>query len=415
MLRFGSGTTFAFSLTLMMPRPRYRKSYIAERRRRWAPVLPYWGMALALLLGVLVAPWVPADAARWHVRWMQKTGALFPWRAYDAGCGYPPLTPYLLTLLETLRLLTGAGTDSPVATLLAKLPGLLAWVASAYALLRVLPAQVGWPRARAATACVLLAAPLFISAALRGQWDALLGLAALGVLLAVTREKLFLASILLGFGAAFEARALLLVPLLLVYGIRKFGLGKLIVPALAGLATILVLAAPIALAGRLDALTRIYLGASPLGRHGFWHLLALGAFVGIVTWTLWKRPTRYLLFLAAALTMLATILLPTRAPERDLLPAVALLAALAPLGVGPRNLFVGLCVTGTLGQLLALLVPGNALFTSALFVADLMLLLYGMWALLRAEEAPVLFENPFDWPDARRAARTVASVTREGG
>ena len=104
-----------------------------------------------------------------------------------------------------------------------------------------------------------------------------------------------------------------------------------------------------------------------------------------------------------------------RRGHSTLLSAVALLATLAPLGVAPRFLFVGLCVTSTLGQLLALFFPGALPPVIVLSLANLALFVYGTWALIRAKEAPVLFENPLDWPDARRAERTIASVTREGG
>ena len=336
----------------MMPRPRYRRLPPAERRRRLAARLPYAGMLLALLAGI------------------------------------------------SLALLVGKPVESA-------LPGLLAWIFGAALCLWSLPPAVGWPRARRASAACLLTLPPLVDATLFGESrSALLSLICLAAALALARGWRFLSAgrfrlplalaalALLGAFAAFRPAAIPGFPvraprralsaangwrLLDTHDRRRVRDTR---PALANPAL-----RPVTFRRTGEALA-------------FGYLLFLLALI-------WKRPTRYILFLAAAMAAFALFLLPTRAESRDLFPAVALLAALAPLAPFPRRLFIGLCATATLS-----LFPLPEWFAALLSLANVGLFLWGTAALWRASRAPALFDNPFDWLDIPRADALIESATR---
>jgi hypothetical protein len=404
---------------------------------------------------------------------MEHSAGRYPWRAYDhydGTCDYPPVIPYILTLIEALRLAAALPLRDPITIVFMKLPNLLAWVGGALLCLHGLPRLVGWPRARVAAVCYLLAFPLFFNAAIWGQWDALLCLIVLGATLAVLHERLWLAGLLLGVGLAFKLQTILIVPVLLVYGLRRFGLGRLLGPVLAGAVLTGALCLPIVLNGRGDGLMRAAFHLDEdykkrsVGAYNGWYLLdgfetkvrripaelarsderrvaeggprwltwqrvGQALFIGYVLAVLialWRRPTRYFLLLSAALVFFAFFFLPTRSHDRYGLPAVALLAVLAPVSFAGRRLFVWLCLTFTANCIVALWRSNlkhlgrltddvdrlTLPLAATVSVVHVLLFIWASWLLLRARNAPTLLDNTLDWADTDRADADIASRTR---
>ncbi len=89
-------------------------------------------------------------------------------------------------------------------------------------------------------------------------------------------------------------------------------------------------------------------------------ILAFAAYTLFLMACLWRRPSRRLLVLAAAMSVFAFFLLPTQMHERYSAPAAALLALIAPLSPRLFALFVGISVTAALNQILVLYSPNPA-------------------------------------------------------
>jgi hypothetical protein len=81
-------------------------------------------------------------------------------------------------------------------------------------------------------------------------------------------------------------------------------------------------------------------------------ILAFTAYVLFLMATVWRRPSRHILVLAAALSVFGFFLLLTQMHERYSVPAAALLALAAPLSPRVYALFVGVSATAALNQIL---------------------------------------------------------------
>ncbi|PYQ39770.1 MAG: hypothetical protein DMF77_20495, partial [Acidobacteria bacterium] len=87
------------------------------------PAAVLWlAAASALLLALLVAPRVlhNYDVVDCFLTWARASRGRQPWAIYlthfaTDDCDYPPVVPYLLTLVERARLAAGAGETSGVA------------------------------------------------------------------------------------------------------------------------------------------------------------------------------------------------------------------------------------------------------------------------------------------------------------
>src|SRR3984893_9367031 len=107
---------------------------------RWAPgrapgppslVL---GTAAVLAMGLLLAPRVyhNYDVVDCFLTWARASEGRWPWNIYltdfKTNCDYPPVVPYLLTLVEAARRLLRAPETGAAAIIIVKLPNLLAYL-----------------------------------------------------------------------------------------------------------------------------------------------------------------------------------------------------------------------------------------------------------------------------------------------
>jgi len=362
------------------------------------PLATLWlAVAGAFVVSLLVAPLVfhHYDVVDCFLNWARASRGRQPWAIYlthfdTDDCDYPPVVPYLLTLIERLRLAVNAGPTSGAAIVLLKLPNIAAWLAHvplcAIGLRRPFGARV----ARTAALFVALSPPLFVNAAAWGQFDALLSLFVVAAIVAALDGRPVRAGAALGLGLATKLLAVVAVPVLAVWTWRRRGARPLMAGAAAAVLAMVLTAVPYVVRGAERPVLASYHGAvgyyplRTVEAYNLWYVLDrvdirlrgqpsgearldtrpfLGPLthrdVGLVLiagWTvfilagLWRWPGDGGLILAAAFQFFAVFMLPTQMHQRYILPAAVLLALAAPLSARSRVLFVLLAMTATLNQ-----------------------------------------------------------------
>jgi len=365
------------------------------------PALPWLLAALVLGLGLVLATRVyhNYDVVDCFLAWARATGGFRPWGVYTPGtgaddCDYPPLVPYLLTLGEAGRLAAGAPAVGALAILLLKLPSLLAHAATVPLSLRGLARPLGPAGARRAAILLALSPAFFVNAALWGQFDVPLTLFLIAAVAALLCDRPVAAGVGMGLALATKLLAIVPVPLLAVWVWRRHGPRELARSTGAGLLVVVILALPHVVAGRGEAMLRAYTGAVNYypfrtgEAYNTWYLLdrydvlargmspplarrddrpALGPItyhqVGLAAFSLYtvfmlaalaRRPTPIVLLWTLGMHLFGFFMLPTQVHQRYIVPAVGLLALLAPLSHRGLVLFGVLTATATLNQALDL-------------------------------------------------------------
>jgi len=357
-----------------------------------------------LAAGLATAPWISHrfDVQRCFLGWARATDGARPWGVYDAGqrglapvdCDYPPVVPFFLTLAERVRLGAGAAEAGGLAVTLVKLPSLLAWAAAVLLCARLLAPVFGPEEARRAALLLALCAPVFVNAAVWGQFDGFVA-----VLLPVAAALLLAgraaaAGAVLGLALATKVLVVAMLPVAAVWTLRRLGARSLALAAGAGALVVALLAAPYVLAGHGVPVARAYTHAvdyyprRTLEAYNVWYLLdraetrfgglepaevrsdtrpvmgpvtsrdlgllAFAAYAAFLCAVVWRRPERETLVLAGALSLFAFFMLPTQIHGRYLVAGVPLLAAIAARSPTARVLFFALSATAAGGQLVEL-------------------------------------------------------------
>jgi hypothetical protein len=362
-------------------------------------------LALGVLAaGTLVAPWISHrfDVQRCFLGWARATGGTAPWEVYAAAgrglapvdCDYPPVVPYFLTLVEAARLAASAAETGPLAVALVKLPSLLAWAAAVVLCARLLAPVFGGGEARRAAVFAALCAPLFVNAAVWGQFDGLVAVLILTATALLLAGRAAAAGAVFGAALATKVLGAAALPVAAVWTLRRLGARSLLRAVAAGALVLLVLSTPYVLAGRGRDVARAYTHAvdyysrRTMEAYNVWYLLdraesrwgprppaevrrddrpalgpltyrdlGLGAFAAYVCLAcamVWRRPEREALVLGAAMSLFAFFMLPTQIHGRYLTAAVPVLAAVAARSRAARVLFVALSATAAGGQLVEL-------------------------------------------------------------
>jgi len=362
------------------------------------PLATLWlAVAGAFVVSLLAAPLVfhHYDVVDCFLNWARASRGRQPWAIYlthfdTDDCDYPPVVPYLLTLIERLRLAVNAGPTSGAAIVFLKLPNIAAWLAHVPLCAIGLRRPFGARAARIAALLVALSPPLFVNAAAWGQFDALLSLFVVAAIVAALDGRPVRAGAALGLGLATKLLAVVAVPVLAVWTWRRRGARPLMAGAAAALLAMVLTAVPYVVRGAERPVLASYHGAvgyyplRTVEAYNLWYVLDrvdirlrgqpsgearldtrpfLGPLthrdVGLVLiagWTvfilagLWRWPGDGGLILAAAFQFFAVFMLPTQMHQRYILPAAVLLALAAPLSARSRVLFVLLAMTATLNQ-----------------------------------------------------------------
>ena len=158
---------------------------------------PLWlASAAALAIALAVAPRVlhNYDVVDCFLTWARASNGRRPWAIYLTrfpidDCDYPPVVPYLLTLVERARLALGAGEAGATAIVLVKLPNIVAWLAHVPLCAIGLRRPLGARAARLAAILIALSPPLFVNAAAWGQFDGLLCLFVVAAMVAALNGR----------------------------------------------------------------------------------------------------------------------------------------------------------------------------------------------------------------------------------
>ncbi len=364
--------------------------------------MPGWAIlaGVGIVLGLIAAPLTchRFDVLQCWLPWARATGGLRPWDAYGlATCNYPPAVLYVLTVMRRAQMIVGLPVDGTAGVVAVKLPGLIAYAATAWVCAAGLAPVWGKRSARSAATAAAVCLPVWFNAAVWGQWDALLCLALVGSVVAAIRDRPVLSGVAAGVGLSIKLQAIVLLPTLAVYGFRRWGVaGVAKGVAATAVAWAVVVGPTLALGGQLAAagLRTSYVGAvdsypfktivafnvwmvgetaTPSARdwnNTFGHgdggrflgpltakQVGLGLFAAdaaVLLAALYRRPTPARFALAAGLLAFGFFMLPTQMHDRYVLPACGLLAVAA----GPRG-----------GWKYFLVVCGPALFNQAMAMA----------------------------------------------
>jgi hypothetical protein len=362
------------------------------------------GLVLAtasiLALGLLVAPCVyhNYDVVDCFLTWARASAGRRPWAIYltdfKTNCDYPPVVPYLLTLVEAARRILHASETGALAIILVKLPNLIAYLAAVPLCALGLRRPFGDAAARAAALLAALSLPLFINAAAWGQFDALLAVLVMAAVIALLHERPVIAGALIGVALGTKLLAIVAVPALAVWTWKRFRPAHLALAIVAGLAVLALLSLPYLLAGAGDRMLQAYVGAvdyypvRTAEAYNGWYLLdrfdiavrgipapearldsrrfvgavtfreagvaAFGAYLVMLLVGLARRPTPSALVSAAALSFFGFFMLPTQVHQRYLVPAAALLGLTAAGSPRRLALWAGVSLTAALNQSLDL-------------------------------------------------------------
>ena len=365
------------------------------------PLATLWlAAAGALALSVLVAPLVfhHYDVVDCFLTWARASGGRRPWDVYltdfKTNCDYPPLVPYILTLIEAIRRAVRAPETGAVAIVLLKIPNLLAYLAAVPLCARGLRRPFGDAAAQGAALASALSLPLFVNAAAWGQFDALLAVLVMAAIVALLHGRPAAAGALMGAALGTKLLAIVAVPALAVWTWKRFGAGRLAAAVLAGLAVIALLGLPYVVAGAGGRMLRAYAGAvdyypvRTAEAYNGWYLLdrfdiavreipaplarldsrslvgpvtfreagvaAFSLYLAMVLVGLARRPAATSLVLAAAMSFFAFFMLPTQVHQRYLVPAAALLGMIAAGSARRLALWAGVSLTAALNQSLDL-------------------------------------------------------------
>jgi hypothetical protein len=355
-----------------------------------------------LVLGLLVAPRIyhNYDVVDCFLAWARASGGTRPWEVYRPGagaddCDYPPLVPYALTLAEAARRLAGAPEVSRPSVVLVKLPSLLAQAAAIPLVWAALRGRWGEKRARRAALLLALSPALFVNSAAWGQFDVPPALFVIAALIFLLHDRPVGAGMATGAAIATKLLAVVVAPLFALWIARRHGWRRLAVATGAGIAVTLASASPHVLGGAGPAVLKAYTGAVDYypyrtgEAYNGWYLLdrydmdarrmpgpvarrddrpaigpltfrdvglaAFAAYAAFAMAVLWRRPRPHALLWCTGMLLFGFFMLPTQVHQRYIVPAVAVLALLAPLSARGAVLFAGLTLTATLNQGLDLL------------------------------------------------------------
>jgi Gpi18-like mannosyltransferase len=325
--------------------------------------------------------------------WAETSKGLRPWDMYfhRADCNYPPFILYNLTVLQAILNAVSMPSSSYLAVGLMKVPSLIAFAITPL-LVRIWLKPVAGAAA-SQTACVFaLCVPVWFDAAIWGQWEAFLCLAMLAAVIALWRESPAWSGAAVGWSMTIKPLAVMIVPALLVYCLRRFGIRAVGKFALAATVIWGVIVCPFLVAGAGQGVRQTYTNTvdkypflsvcafnnwmlvqtctadqrqwpDTFGRKDAQVVMGLvtakqlgmaifALFLAFVLFGLWRRPSTNSFLFAAGLSAYAFYMLPTEMHERYILPACTLFALIAVRGGG--LVYLAVLIPATINQVLAL-------------------------------------------------------------
>ncbi len=198
-------------------------------------------------------------------------------RAYnEVYIDYPPGYLYILTLLDKLRLLFGLTEDSPMYTLLFKMPSILSDMAMGVIIYKIARKKKAGTAALFLTAIFLFNPVIFFNSAIWGQIDSICTLVLLLSIVFLYKERYIPSALIFGLAIAMKPQMLVFVPVYLFFMIKKRKPVQLFVGILAAFAVILLLAVPFSAGDNLWWLVDKYAGT--MEYYNFYSVNAMNLF-----------------------------------------------------------------------------------------------------------------------------------------
>ena len=359
-----------------MPRGTDALPQLAQSDRLHARAQAFLALAVgAFALRIVLAPWVAhmGDMGAfmgWGQRLADANVGPAKFWADDYWCDYLPGYLLILRVLgevaakipDKLVLLHTPGTTIAVHLhiLLYKLPNLIADVVTAWLIWRLTREKMG-RRHLWLPAAYLFNPAVLLNSTLWGQADSIHALGLVAGLYLLTRRRVIIAGLVLGYALAIKPHSLVLLPLALAYALRqrmawwRVALAVIAVPAVFAITFLpfngwSVLTLPHLIRARFAATMGEY-GAATINSFNLWYLagdnwvpdsriiwggyairtiayfLCITGLIAILLRYLWQRRDRTSgLWEASALAYLVVFLFVTRAHERHVFPYFALLA-----------------------------------------------------------------------------------------
>ncbi len=341
-------------------------------RRFFSQLSLPWVLLVVTAVGLIVAPLFKNefDMQTWW-NWAGASDGARPWQIYlrRPDCDYPPFVLYILTVLQAILKAFAWQTDSGAAFVLLKIPGLIAFAATPL-LVRMWVRPVIGEAMASATACVCaLCAPVWFNAAVWGQWDALLSLAMMAAVIALWRERAAWSGAAIGLALSIKLQAIMIVPVLLVYCVRRLGMKTAVKLVILAAVVWSVVAVPVFAPGGVRGVRQSYIDVvgwypvfSACAFNGWmlaqtWSsearrwpdqvgrsdketivgsitvkqvgLAIFSLYLAFVLWGLWRHPSGDNFLFAAGLCAYVFFMLLTQMHERYVLPACMLLTLIA--------------------------------------------------------------------------------------
>lgn len=202
------------------------------------------GLALRIWLG-LTSEGFSADMDTFKA-WARITNEVGFGRIYreDIFLDYPPGYLYVLTFLEKWRLLLGIPAESPVFTLMLKLPSILADLICAGALLYLGKRKLGEREALFLCGVYLFCPAVFLNSSQWGQADSFCTLILLCSALLLYRERYLPSAALYGAAIACKPQMLVFAPMYLFFVFRKRKIWTPLWGVLCAVGTLLLISTP---------------------------------------------------------------------------------------------------------------------------------------------------------------------------
>jgi dolichyl-phosphate-mannose-protein mannosyltransferase len=291
---------------------------------------------------------------------------------YNTGmfADYPPLYIYVLFLIGKL-----AGFAGPAVhfTLLIKLPAILADIATAYLLYRMVKKQLNPNWGLLAAAAYVFNPAVFLDSTLWGQVDSFFTLLAVLALLLLMENKVGLSAVFFAALVLMKPQGIIFLPVLFFELLKRRSLKQFVHAALCGAATFILVIAPFSrdplwvfhlfistgqeysyaslnafnlfslLGANLKADASVFLFLN----YSTWGFILDIAVLGFVAWLYWKGKHNSLPLLAALLLNTGAFVLSSRMHERYLFPAVALAVMVLALTKDRRFWYIFSVLTAT--------------------------------------------------------------------
>ncbi len=232
-----------------------------QRRQQWLAALFGAGLLLRLIIGV-THPGYLSDMGLFKA-WSERVFSVGITEFYFSGMfvDYPPGYMYVLYLLGAVKKLLGLSADGGATLLLFKLPAIAADMLAAYVIYAAARKRTSFKAAAGLSLLYLFNPAVIIDSAAWGQVDSVFSLVLVLAIANLADNRIRRASVWFAIAALIKPQAFIFMPVLLLWFVYRRAWKEILISALYGFGTFLLLAIPFfSTQGGLPALFELYKG-----------------------------------------------------------------------------------------------------------------------------------------------------------